>query len=92
MGRELRKTIENGVELWAVHETVSEVEDAITPGFKTKAELIEHMVAHGTDWDGPWPRPAADDFVNRTGWAPSFIVGPEGLKKGYERTGWDKVK
>lgn len=84
MGRELRKTIGNGNETWAVHETVSEGEGAITPGFPTKEELIEYLVAHGTEWDEPWPRKAAEDFVNRTGWAPSFIVGPQGVRKGYE--------
>lgn len=87
MGRELRKTKENGVELWAVHETVSEVEGAITPSFKTKAELIEYLVTQGTAWDEPWSRSAAEDFVNRTGWAPSFILSKDGVKKGYEQPG-----
>lgn len=84
MGRELRKTVQAGIETWAIHETVSEVEGAITPRFQTKRELIEYLIAHGTEWDEPWSRAAAEDFVNRTGWAPSFIVGYQGVKKGYE--------
>lgn len=84
MGRELRESVEDGVEVWAVHETVSSAEEAITPGFKTKADLVEHLVSHGTAWDEPWTRAAAEDFVNRTGWAPSFILGPHGVTKGYE--------
>lgn len=87
MGRELRKTIGDGVETWAVHETVSEIEGAITPGFATKTGLIEHLITTGTDWDKPWSRAAAENFVDRTGWAPSFIVGPGGVKKGYEDIG-----
>jgi hypothetical protein len=81
MGRELRET---GVKQWAIHETVSEEEGPITPAFMNKADLIEHLVAHGTAWDEPWTRPAAEDFVYRTGWAPSFILGPHGVTKGYE--------
>ncbi len=81
MGRELRET---AGKMWAVHETVSEAEGPITPAFRSKADLIEHLVAHGTAWDEPWTRAAAKDFVYRTWWAPSFIVGPLGVKKGYE--------
>lgn len=85
MGRELRYRLVGADQHWAVHETVSEVEAVITPWFPTKAALIEHLATRGTDWDEPWPREAAEDFVNRTGWAPSFIVGPQGVKKGYEQ-------
>lgn len=84
MGRELRYRLVGGDRHWAVHETVSEVEGPITPEFKSKEELIEHLATRGTDWDEPWSREAAEDFVNRTGWAPSFIVGPLGVRKGYE--------
>lgn len=84
MGRELRESVEDGVEVWSVHETVTEEEGQLTPSFRSKTDLIEHLVAHGTAWDEPWTRAAAEDFVNRTGWAPSFIVGPQGVKKGYE--------
>ena len=87
MGREIRKTIRHGSETWAVHETVSEVEAAITPSFKTKAELIEYLVTQGTAWDEPWSRAAAEDFVNCTGWAPSFILSKDGVRKGYEQPG-----
>jgi hypothetical protein len=87
MGRELRYRVAGEGKLWAVHETVSEIEGAITPEFKTKKELIKHLVAHGTDWDKPWSRVAAEDFVNRTGWAPSFILSKGGVTKGYEQPG-----
>jgi hypothetical protein len=82
MGRELKQTDE----LWAVHETVSEAEAAITPGFKTKQELIDHLVKHGTEWDEPWTQAQAETFVNGTGWAPSFVANPakKAFCKGYE--------
>ncbi len=59
------------VQLW---ENVSEG-TPVTPPFATKDELIEHLVAKGTDWDKgrPWSRKAAEDVVN-SGYAPSLIV------------------
>lgn len=80
MGRELRQTEGK----WAVHETVSEVEGPITPGFTTKAELVEHLTAHGTEWDQPWSQAAAERFVNTDGWAPSLIIDRNGVRNGYE--------
>ncbi len=62
MGRELKELKQT----WAVHETVSEEEKAITPRYKTKQELIKHLVRQGTDWDEPWSQAAAEDFVNKT--------------------------
>ena len=63
MGRELESRVEDGVKMWAVHETVTINHMPITPRFKTKAELIEHLVSNGTAWDEPWEREAAEDFV-----------------------------
>jgi len=82
MGRELREN-EAG---FTVHETVSEVEGPITPTFKTKPELIEHLVKHGTAWDEPWTQKQAEHFVNDTGYAPSLILSRSGCHKGYTVT------
>lgn len=69
----------------AVHENVSDEEKAITPWFRTKEELIEHLVKEGTTWDGPWTREQAEKFVNETEYAPSFALIPRtGFVKGYE--------
>jgi hypothetical protein len=62
---------------YAVYETVSEG-TPVTPAFATKAELIDHLVAHGDAWDekrgnGGWDRAAAERFVDRE-WAPSMMV------------------
>lgn len=56
-----------------VYEAVSEG-TPVTPAFATREELVEHLVAHGTDWDkGGWQREHAEKFVGR-GWAPSMVV------------------
>ncbi len=80
MGRELKQT--NG--LWAVHETVSESEYAITPGFAEKADLVKHLSGWGTECDDPWSKEQAEYFVNESGWAPSGIAHHGEVPKGYE--------
>ena len=77
MGREIKKT--KGY--YAVHETVSEHEEAITPKFKTEQGLIEHLIKNGTDWDEPLKRSWAEEFVLRTKWVMSgMLVGGKYLK------------
>lgn len=81
---------------YQVYETVSEG-TPVTPPFATKEELIEYLTTNGDFWDqrrrkeggssmqcDPWPRDAAERFVNETQWAPSFIGGPGiGLQSGH---------
>ncbi|MCU1590054.1 MAG: hypothetical protein JWP11_1310 [Frankiales bacterium] len=48
---------------WCLYETVSEG-TPVTPVFATSAELVEHLVQHGIDWDqDPWRREAAERMV-----------------------------
>lgn len=77
-------------------ETVSEG-TPVSPPFETKEELIEYLVANGDFWDqsrrreghttincDPWPREAAERFVNGPGWAPSFVSDSKGFRSGVE--------
>lgn len=82
---------------WQVYETVSEG-TPVSPPLSTQAELIDYLVENGDFWDqkkrndlrphpvssGPWPRKAAEKFVNGVGWAPSLIIDGEGMKRGVE--------
>lgn len=82
MGRELR---ENG-EGFAVCETVTDDNVEITPTFKTKEELVEHLVTKGTAWDAPWTREQAEHFMKKA-YAPSFVLYGNGtVAKGYTVT------
>ena len=80
MGRVLKE--DNGT--WAVHENVSEKEEAITPRFKSKDNLIIHLSMQGTEWDDPWTLEEAEHFVNKAGWAPSDKFDEYGFRKGYQ--------
>lgn len=64
-----------------VWETVSEG-SPVTPAFATKEELVEYLVKHGdnlqdlefgTHYAKPWPRKAAEQFVQKE-WAPTGMV------------------
>lgn len=60
-----------------VWETVSEG-SPVTPAFASKAELVDYLTAHGDNLQGnqhvsPWPRKAAEQFVERE-WAPSGVM------------------
>lgn len=59
---------------YAVYETVSEG-TPVTPAFATKEELIDHLATKGTyyDDDQPWPREAAERFVEME-WAPTMML------------------
>lgn len=59
---------------FAVYETVSEG-TPVTPPFATKEELIDYLATNGTYWDDgkPWPREAAEKFVE-VEWAPSMML------------------
>lgn len=68
---------------WQVWETVSEGAP-ITPVCGDKEAMIEHLAAHGTEWDDPFPRERAETFVDAQ-WTPSMIMSPEhGVEKGTE--------
>ena len=66
-----------------VYETVSEGKP-ITPAFATEAELVDHLVNSGTDWDDEpkgWPRDNAKKFVEHQH-AFSMVKHPgEGIKQ-----------
>lgn len=66
-----------------VYETVSEG-TPITPPFATPEELIEHLATVGTEWDDPWSRENAEQFVRGSGWAPSFVAEDGVVRHGYE--------
>ena len=73
---------------WQVWETVSEG-SPVTPVYSSAKELIEHLTAKGDIWDqkrgdGGWPKEAAENFVNNTGWAPSLICSSRGVQSGVE--------
>lgn len=70
-----------------IYETVSEG-TPVTPPFATKAELVDHLVKHGDDWQQKrwkegnrfmqpekpgYSREAAEAFVE-SGWAPSMMI------------------
>lgn len=62
---------------WQVWETVSEG-SPVTPAFATRAELVNHLVRNGDQWDqqrgdGGWSRESAESFV-KTEWFPSMIM------------------
>lgn len=79
-----------------VYETVSEG-TPVTPPFETREELIDYLVKNGDFWDqkrrqegyslmpcDPWPREAAERFVNETEWSCSLVCSPEtGLIPGH---------
>ena len=74
--RKRKWTVEEATH-FQVYETVSEG-TPITPAFATKAELIDHLVLHGDEWDqsrgsGGWLREHAEQFVE-SGWAPSMMI------------------
>lgn len=78
---------------YQVYETVSEG-TPITPVFASLRELVEHLVAHGTDWDqrrgeGGWDRAAAEAFA-RSGQAFSGKVGPEGVTTPRDAGFWQR--
>lgn len=62
MGRELRRTDEG----FTIHETVSDTEQAISPTFATKEQVVEYLIGEG------FTETAAENFVN-DGWSPSMI-------------------
>jgi len=73
------------VQVW---ETVSEG-TPVSPPFETEDELIEYLVANGDFWDQKrgdkaWGRESATDFVKGSGWSPSMMIGPEGIKTAKE--------
>ncbi len=73
MGRQLKK--KKG--FFAVYETVSEREDAVTPHFKTKEEVAEYLHKFGDYWmqkdkSPPLPKEIAEKFV-KVGWVPSMV-------------------
>lgn len=70
---------------WQVWETVSEG-SPVTPVFATADELIEHLCTIGTDWGRVWSREGAENFVKRSGWAPSFVATGGKVVPGYEPT------
>lgn len=69
---------------FAVHEGVSEKEEAITPHFDTKDELVEHLIKNGTDWDDPISRRVANKFVHETPYVPSAAFMNGRFLKGFE--------
>jgi len=72
-----------------VYETVTSG-TPITPVFATLDELIDHLVAHGTDWDDGrgWDRGAAEAFA-RSGHAFSAVMGPGGVATPRDATFWE---
>lgn len=66
---------------YQVYETVSEG-TPISPVFATEDEMIEWLVNDG-GYDGPHSRKSAEAFV-KSAWAPSMIIGPEGIKMGVD--------
>lgn len=76
---------------WQVWETVSEG-SPVTPAFPTAEALIDHLCLVGDDWSKgkPYSRDAAENFVKNTGWVPSLMVGPGGVKSGIEIAGTSK--
>ena len=80
-----------------VYETVSEG-TPVTPPFETQDQLIEYLVKNGDFWDqkrredgrshfmncDPWSKQRAENFVKGPGWAPSMVMGPDGMKSGVE--------
>lgn len=80
MGRKLKITKKK----FAVHETVSGHEKAITPFFDTKQELIRHLVEKGTEWDAPLNKKTAEEFVLRTKHAPCGGLNAGKFLKGFE--------
>lgn len=95
--RECHRPWQDSEATWfQVWETVSEG-TPVTPPFATKEELIEYLVANGDFWDQkrreegrhdincePWPRQAAERFVNGPGWAPSLVMDAKGVRSGVE--------
>lgn len=80
MGREMKKKQNT----YAVHETVSGEEERITPRFKTKKELIDHLVKNGTEWDKPLAKEIAEEFVLRAKWVPSMIMCNKGILNSFD--------
>ena len=67
-----------------VYETVSEG-TPVSPPFESEDELIDYLTTKGDFWDqrrghGPWSLESATKFVKGSGWRPSMMVGPEGVK------------
>jgi hypothetical protein len=59
---------------WCLYETVSEG-TPVTPVFATAAELVEHLVQVGEDWDQvPYRREAAERLVESGSSLGSFLV------------------
>lgn len=81
MGREMKTKYGK----FAVHETISEKEKAITPRFKTKEELVNHLVEKGTEYDEPLTKEIAEEFVYRTPWIPSGGIINGKFLKGFEQ-------
>lgn len=67
---------------WVVYQTVSEG-SPVTPCFATKDELWFHLVNHGTDYDTPMSREAAQAFIDN-GWVPTFIGSSNGIVSGLQ--------
>ena len=66
-----------------VYETVSEG-SPVTPVFKTKQELTDHLIKHGTYWKPTgFTKEQAEGFV-KTGFAPSMIIASGKMYSGIE--------
>lgn len=72
----------DGLQVW---ETVSEG-SPITPPFESKEALVKYLVQNGTDWDEPWSRDSAENFVGAE-WAPSLVASSGKVQKGYDAVG-----
>lgn len=57
---------------YQIYENVTEG-TPISPIFSTKEEILEYLLTVGNDWDDPYVREYAEEFVER-GWAPSAWV------------------
>lgn len=85
LGRELRQD-KNG--FWAVHETVSDEEAAVTPFFPTKEEVAAYLSTYGDFWaqqskEGPISEADAKKFIE-VGFVPSAAMGPRGFLQTYQ--------
>lgn len=68
---------------YVVYETVSEG-TPITPTFAAQDELIDWLCAKGTAWDAPMSREGAEHFVRDSGYVPSMITIPAGMRTGLQ--------
>lgn len=85
MGREIRKD-SNG--FWAVHETVSEAEERVTPAFKNRKDIADYLHKYGDFWmqkgkEGGLSKEVAEKFV-RIGFVPSGMASSAGFLKTYQ--------